>query len=267
MSTVTAPALAAAGTAPDAAAPAEETCVDRLARRLAENLAHGTGGTITWLNHYSALRALQAGVALEEFDYLGLDGIFLCRLVGVEGAACRTSADLLLPRLLEQTDDLRIALIGSRHEALLRVADKLAREYGHRVVLMRDGYSGLPELPTLRRELQASRAQLVIVGLGTPLQDRYALGLRSRGVLVATCGGWLDQFSADSYYPSWAYPLRLNWLVRLAKEPRRLWRRYSLDAVRALRARTDLVDYITVRGGRPLSAALPTTAPTALPVA
>lgn len=87
------------------------------------------------------------------------------------------------------------------------------------------------------------------------MQDRYALGLKRRGVLVVTCGGWLDQFSGDSYYPSWAYPLRLNWLVRLAKEPRRLWGRYTVHAVRAVRSRAELVDYVRGQGGRPLAAA------------
>jgi hypothetical protein len=48
--------------------------------------------------------------------------------------------------------------------------------------------------------------------------------------------------------------LRLNWLVRLAREPKRLWRRYTIDAVRALRARAKLVDYVTGLGARPLEA-------------
>jgi hypothetical protein len=49
--------------------------------------------------------------------------------------------------------------------------------------------------------------------------------------------------------------LRLNWLVRLAREPRRLWRRYTVDAVRAVRARADLIGYVTGVGERPLAAA------------
>ena len=88
-----------------------------------------------------------------------------------------------------------------------------------------------------------------------PLQDHYALAATSPGVLVVTCGGWLDQFAGgEPYYPAWAYPLRLNWLVRLAREPRRLWRRYTIEAIRAVRARADLIDYVLGQGGRPLDA-------------
>lgn len=231
---------------------ADEAPIERLAQALAANLERGIGGTLTWLNHYSALRAREAGVPLHEFDYLGVDGILLCRLVKTDCA--RTSADLLLPALLERSQQLRIALIGSTSGTLLNVREKIESNYGHQVVLMRDGYEERPSPALLRRELRTNRVQLVIVGLGAPLQDFYALDIRLRGVLVATCGGWLDQFSGENYYPAWAYPLRLNWLVRLVREPRRLWRRYSIDAVRAFRARAGLIDYVAGQGRRPLEA-------------
>jgi exopolysaccharide biosynthesis WecB/TagA/CpsF family protein len=239
----------------------EPVGIDGFAALLAENLRRGDGGTVTWFNHYSGMQALRAGVPVDHFDYLGLDGIFLCRLVRTTG--CRTSADTVLPLLLERSAPLRIALIGSTAETLRTVAEKITAEYGHDVVLLRDGYDELPEPGELRRQLRAARVQLAVVGLGAPKQDLYVLDLATPGVLVTTCGGWLDQFAGDTYYPAWAYPLRLNWLVRLAREPRRLWRRYTLDAVRALRGRAALTDYVTVRGEgpreateRPLGAAL-----------
>jgi exopolysaccharide biosynthesis WecB/TagA/CpsF family protein len=224
-----------------------------VAARLAWDIEARAGGTMTWFNHYSALQAVRAGVPVHQFDYLALDGLFLCHLLRVTG--CRTSADLVLPLVLERTRNLRIALIGSTAETLRLVADKIHAEYGHRVVLMRDGYDQLPEPAALRRQLKAAGVQLAVVGLGAPKQDFYALDLATPGIFVATCGGWLDQFSQDAYYPPWAYRLRLNWLVRLAREPRRLWRRYTVDAVRAVRARRTLVEYVTVLGRGPLAAA------------
>jgi len=230
----------------------ETAPVEHFASLLAGELERGGGGVVTWLNHHSALLALRAGIPLDEFDYLGLDGVFLCRLVG--SAVPRTSADLLLPVLLGKTSGLRIALVGSTAATLRTVAGKVSAEHGHDVVLMRDGYAGLPEPAELRRELVAAEVQVVIVGLGAPMQDLYALALRTPGLLVLTCGGWLDQFAGGTYYPAWAYPLRLNWLVRVAREPRRLWRRYTIDAVRALRARKDLLRYVTGTGRQALGA-------------
>jgi exopolysaccharide biosynthesis WecB/TagA/CpsF family protein len=223
----------------------------RFARTLIERVDTGIGGTVTWLNHCSAMQSLHGGVPLQQFDYLGLDGIFLCRLVGSQTP--RTSADLVLPLVLEHHVPLRIALIGSTPDTLRAVAAKIEEGYGHRVVFVRDGYDGLPEPAELRRQLRAARVELAVVGLGAPLQDHYSLAVASPGVLVVTCGGWLDQFVGDAYYPAWAYPLRLNWLVRLAREPKRLWRRYSLEALRALRSRARLVHYVTVLGQRPLA--------------
>ena len=226
----------------------------RFADVLVEALGTRRGGVLTWLNHFSALQSLNAGVPVDSFDYLGVDGVLLGRLVGAQGA--RTSADRVLPVLFQRSTPLRIALIGSTTENLAAVAEKIERDHGHSVVLVADGYAGLPEPAMLRGQLRRLGVQLVVVGLGAPRQDLYALQLRVPGVLVATCGGWLDQFAGPGeYYPSWAYPLRLNWLVRLAREPRRLWRRYTVDAVRALLARRALTVYITERGGTALRAA------------
>jgi exopolysaccharide biosynthesis WecB/TagA/CpsF family protein len=245
-------------------APAEPRPEYAFASALVGRVQAGLGGAVTWVNHYSALQSLRGGVPLDRFDHLGVDGILLCRLLGPNTA--RTSADLVIPLMLEQSAPLRVALIGSTRETLQAVTAKIESQYGHRVVLVRDGYGELPPAAELRDQLRAARVQLAIVGLGAPLQDHYALAAASSDVLVLTCGGWLDQFTADSYYPAWAYPLRLNWLVRLAREPKRLWRRYTLDALRALRSRAELVRYVTVVGRRPLAAAFsqPAASPAAL---
>jgi exopolysaccharide biosynthesis WecB/TagA/CpsF family protein len=236
------------------AEPVADSAEREFARALLAKVEAGVGGTVTWLNHFSALQSLHGGVPLEQFDHLGVDGILLCRLLGVPTP--RTSADLVLPELFALSGPLRIALIGSTRETLHAVATKIHAQYGHRVVLVRDGYAGLPTAADLRNQLRAARVQVAVVGLGAPLQDHYALAAASPDVLVVTCGGWLDQFGGDSYYPAWAYPLRLNWLVRLAREPKRLWRRYTVDAIRALRSRALLIHYVTVVGRRPLAGAL-----------
>jgi exopolysaccharide biosynthesis WecB/TagA/CpsF family protein len=245
------PGFPTALVAPRQAAEVADSPEHRFAQALLARVEAGVGGTVTWLNHYSAMQSLHGGVPLHRFDYLGLDGILLCRLLASDTP--RTSADLVLPLMLEHHLPLRIALIGSTPETLAAVAAKIEGRYGHRVVFVRDGYEGLPEPEELRRQLRAARVQLAVVGLGAPLQDHYTLAVSSPGVLVVTCGGWLDQFVGDTYYPAWAYPLRLNWLVRLAREPKRLWRRYTVDAIRALRSRARLVEYVTVLGRRPLA--------------
>jgi N-acetylglucosaminyldiphosphoundecaprenol N-acetyl-beta-D-mannosaminyltransferase len=48
--------------------------------------------------------------------------------------------------------------------------------------------------------------------------------------LIMTGGGYLDHLAeAVDWYPKWIRRLRLNWLYRLWREPRRLWRRYTIE--------------------------------------
>jgi UDP-N-acetyl-D-mannosaminuronic acid transferase (WecB/TagA/CpsF family) len=104
-----------------------------------------------------------------------------------------------------------------------------------------DGYEDLPRGKRLQDLVRDIQPDMLLVGLGAGLQEQVLLEAASamgRGYAL-TCGGFLDQVIQDGYYPGWAYPLRLNWLVRLAREPRRLWRRYTVEALRALSSRSD----------------------------
>ena len=238
----------------EAAALRESVWSTTCAQQLAQDVAARRGGTITWLNHYSAVRSMEQGVDVSGFTYIGIDGILLRRLVAPK--APRTSADLVLPLLLERTrSGCRVALIGSTAPNLRAAISHLESLPSRpRVVYARDGYDGLSLPAEAAAELCQLDVEVVIVGLGAPLQDRYVLELAEcglTGALLATCGGWLDQVTQPTYYPGFAYRIKLNWLIRLAREPRRLWRRYTVDAVRAYRRRSELWSYVRNRGERP----------------
>jgi len=211
-----------------------------VAHRLADDWYGGRLACVTWLNHHSALRLLDVGMSrIAPLDYVGIDGFFLDSLLGRRGEN-RTSADLVLPRLLQLLHGARIALVGTNRPSLDLAAqvitDELIVGTGSIIVDTRDGYAELPSVGDISRWLTSCQPDVVIVGLGAVLQEQWALEVRARlsAGLVITCGGFLDQVHHESYYPGWAYPLRLNWAVRLAREPRRLWRRYSVEAIKAL---------------------------------
>lgn len=97
-----------------------------------------------------------------------------------------------------------------------------------------------------------SDADLVVVSLPTPLQQRWVAeyGDRLRAPVVMTGGSYLDHVAdgegiSGDWYPHWVDSLSLNWLYRLVKEPRRLWRRYTVESVQflllVLRARLRLL--------------------------
>jgi beta-1,4-glucosyltransferase len=193
---------------------------------------------VTWLNHYSIRLALEDVQALSKMDVCGIDGQFLKWLIR---HPVRTSADLVVPILLACDDTIKTVLaIGGTGDRAAALQDALS-ECAQRPVRVHslDGFDGLLRGEDLRRFVADIAPDLVLVGLGAGLQEKILLEASSAMTsgYALTCGGFLDQVLQEGYYPPWAYPLRLNWLVRLAREPRRLWRRYTVGALSAVAQR------------------------------
>ncbi|MGM7777329.1 WecB/TagA/CpsF family glycosyltransferase [Arthrobacter sp. KNU-44] len=83
------------------------------------------------------------------------------------------------------------------------------------------------------RRVLESGAEIVWVGLGTPKQDFEAKRLAERMPVVAVAIGAAFDFSAGTLVaaPQWVRKMGLEWLHRLIKEPRRLWKRYLFGNV------------------------------------
>ncbi|ACK67331.1 glycosyl transferase, WecB/TagA/CpsF family [Rippkaea orientalis PCC 8801] len=82
-----------------------------------------------------------------------------------------------------------------------------------------------------RQMIEASGAQVVFVGLGCPKQEYWMA--RQQGKLSAVMIGVGAAFSFHSgevsQSPRWMMKLGLEWLYRLTREPKRLWRRYLVN--------------------------------------
>jgi len=234
---------------------ATDTAAGAVAEGLVKLLSSGDGACVTWYNHYSVQVSMAKGIPFHAFTHIGIDGVFLRWLAEVDSP--RTSADLVIPELLKRVaGGTRVALIGGNPSDVENARIAVQAAYPDvQVALVIDGYDGLPDPVRLAARIDEAGVDLVILGLGAPRQDEYALALHEatgRAPVVLTCGGWLDQIAQPRYYPRFAYPLRLNWLVRLLREPRRLWRRYTVVAVRALLRRTEIAHRLHVTAGNGL---------------
>ena len=94
------------------------------------------------------------------------------------------------------------------------------------------------------------RPDLVWVGLGAPRQECFMAGLSGRipvGAMVGVGAAFDFHSGSIRQAPSWIRRSGLEWLFRLAMEPRRLGRRYltttPLFALRVLAQRTGLRRY------------------------
>ena len=78
-------------------------------------------------------------------------------------------------------------------------------------------------------DINRARSDFVWVGLGSPKQDAWIASHQSRleaPVLLAVGAAFDFHCGNLVRAPRWMQHVGLEWLFRLAKEPRRLWRRY-----------------------------------------
>lgn len=208
----------------------------------------------TWLNHYSWQRDFEAGLNLQDIDMVGIDGQLLGWILG-RSPSTRSSADVVIPLLLDRIEGGTLAILGSTTNSLLETVKAIEERWPQwRVVWYRNGFNERPAMDTISSVMPD--VDVLIIGLGAPTQDGYLKEFVHSDLgpmVVLTCGGWIDQFYRPTYYPSWAYQLRLTWLVRLLREPTRLWRRYTIDAMGAFARRKECVEYHRRLNVRPLA--------------
>jgi N-acetylglucosaminyldiphosphoundecaprenol N-acetyl-beta-D-mannosaminyltransferase len=81
------------------------------------------------------------------------------------------------------------------------------------------------------QEIQAARPDILLLGLGMPLQETWLMENRHRiDAGVALTGGAVFDYVSGGLRrgPRLLTDNGLEWLARLHLEPRRLWRRYLL---------------------------------------
>lgn len=100
------------------------------------------------------------------------------------------------------------------------------------------GYQETPARPIAEndnqgiiKKINSSGAQIVFVGLGSPYQEYWMIDNRSHlnpNVLIGV-GAAFDFVSGRvRQAPFWMQEIGLEWLFRFAREPKRLWYRYTI---------------------------------------
>lgn len=82
---------------------------------------------------------------------------------------------------------------------------------------------------TLVTKINDSAAQIIWIGLSTPKQEKFAFELAKRVNVryIITIGAAFDFHTGTlAQAPRWMQRSGLEWLYRLSKEPKRLWKRY-----------------------------------------
>jgi N-acetylglucosaminyldiphosphoundecaprenol N-acetyl-beta-D-mannosaminyltransferase len=151
--------------------------------------------------------------------------------------ASRIYGPELMARYCERAaaSGVRMFLYGGRNQgALVQLVLTLRQRYPGLAIA--GGYSPpyrpqtLEEREAMAAEINASRADVVWVGIGQPKQEKWMADMRDMldAPILAGVGAAFD-FHAGlvPQAPTWMQQTGLEWTYRLAHEPRRLWRRYA----------------------------------------
>lgn len=131
-------------------------------------------------------------------------------------------------------EGLPVYLYGSRADVLERLRASLSARFPQLRVAgaepSRFRQLHADEKAATVERIRASGARIVLVGLGCPRQEVWAYEHRELLDMPILAVGAAFDFHAGSarQAPGWMQARGLEWLYRLAHEPRRLWRRYLL---------------------------------------
>ena len=176
-----------------------------------------------------------------------LEALATCDLINADGMAVVWASRILgkpLPERINGTnmmmDVINLAdrkgyslyLLGARPKVVEKVAHILRRDYpAIRLMGWHHGYFSLEEEDSIVREIRQLNPDIVFVGMGTPKKEFWLRrNVAKIGVPFAMgVGGSFDVLAGlVKRAPNWAQNAGLEWLWRLAQEPRRMWRRYLL---------------------------------------
>jgi N-acetylglucosaminyldiphosphoundecaprenol N-acetyl-beta-D-mannosaminyltransferase len=152
------------------------------------------------------------------------------------GLPDRVYGPALMRRVLQlaEADGIPVYFYGSTPDVLRRLASSTAAAHPRLVVAGREPSRFAAASPDQQKEIATrirdSGAQIVFVGLGCPRQEVFVSAMRDGlGLPVLAVGAAFDYLSGVLVEPAaWVQRAGLQWVWRLAAEPRRLWRRYVL---------------------------------------
>lgn len=177
---------------------------------------------------------------VERADLVVADGVPLLWMARWQGTPLpsRVNGTDLVQALLERAGPARwrVCLVGGEPGVAAAAGGVAEQRYGaHIVGAWGPSRAEMDDPATsagVATAIRSASPDLLLLGLGAGRQDHWIAGHRSQlgDVVVIGVGSALD-FIAGRHRraPRWMQRAGLEWLWRLASEPRRLWRRYLID--------------------------------------
>jgi N-acetylglucosaminyldiphosphoundecaprenol N-acetyl-beta-D-mannosaminyltransferase len=208
---------------------AEEEISRRIRKRIKTHVVFINAAKVVKYHSDSSLRQV-----IERADLALADGVpivwasRLCR----ESLTGRVNGTDLMERMIGRAakEGFRIFFLGGRQDVVEDAAAVYRRRYPSlEIAGMRSGYFSADEEEDVIRQINQSRADLVLIGISTPRKELWADTALSR-LDVAVCqgvGGSFDVIAGRvARAPVWMQRSGLEWFYRLVQEPLRMGPRY-----------------------------------------
>lgn len=216
--------------------------------------------TITYINFHTT-NTIQftpsTSNVFNAFDIVLPDGIALTWALRIwrklkSKDSIRRHAEPWLPFLytLAIEKEWGIYLLGGEAGIAARSTKNLTIAFpGIKIVGANQGhFSSGEESQEVINDINRSGASILLVGMGQPKQEEWIITNQSQldALILVAVGGYFDKVSQlASAYPVWVYKYHIFWLYRIVKEPKRLWKRYTIGIVafglRVLRVKLELL--------------------------
>ncbi len=168
-------------------------------------------------------------------DLINADGqavVWASRFLGKPLKERVTGIDLMKKLIeLAAAKGYKVFFFGAREEVVKKVVEHYSGLYGESIVAgYRNGYFTPGEEENIAREIAESGAQMLFVGIKSPVKENFLY--RYREILkpvpfIMGVGGSFDVIAGKvKRAPQWMQKNGLEWFYRFIQEPRRMWKRY-----------------------------------------
>lgn len=155
------------------------------------------------------------------------------RLLKGRGAHRTTPPEWIGNSLSKLGQEGSIFWVGGAPDVVNEAARAFEAKYKVKTAGVQHGFfdttPGSAESEALLAAIREASPNIVLVNMGMPRQERWLYdNWASLPSCVALTGGALVDHAAGRVHrpPRWVANLGIEWLVRLSREPKRLWRRY-----------------------------------------
>lgn len=185
---------------------------------------------INMLNKNERLKEIVNGCEIINAD--GASVVLAGKFLGTPLPERVAGVDLMLDLVnLAAEKNYKVFLLGAKQEVVQKTENVLRTNYpGVDIVGVRNGYFKEEQWADVAAEIRESEAQIVFVGITSPLKEylvEYLQKEQQLNCVFMGVGGSFDVISGTlKRAPLWMQKSNMEWLFRMMQEPKRLFKRY-----------------------------------------